>query len=138
VGVLDALGVEQAAVVGLSFGGGLALDVALEHPERVWALAHVAGGVSGLPVGAYTAEQEAGYEAAIDSGDLDAAMTIDFAVWAPLGSDDKLRELLERDTRRAGCRRRRDADCAPGYARAARGDRRADARRGGGARSAGG
>jgi 3-oxoadipate enol-lactonase len=93
VGVLDALDVERAALVGLSFGGGLALDVALVHPERVWAVAHVAGGVSGLPVDPYTTEQDAAYDAAVESGDLDAAMEIDFAVWAPLGADDVMREL---------------------------------------------
>jgi 3-oxoadipate enol-lactonase len=50
VGLLDALGIEQAALLGLSMGGGVALDVALAYPHRVWALAHVAGAVSGLPV----------------------------------------------------------------------------------------
>ena len=93
VGVLDALDIDRAALVGLSLGGGLALDVALAHPERVWALAHVAGGVSGLPVDPYTKEQDAAYEAAIESGDLDTAMEIDFAVWAPLGADNAMREL---------------------------------------------
>ena len=47
VGVLDALEVERAALVGLSLGGGLALDAALAHPDRVWALVHVAAGVIG-------------------------------------------------------------------------------------------
>ena len=93
VGVLDALDIDRAALVGLSLGGGLALDVVLAHPERTWALAHVAGGVSGLPVDPYTKEQDAAYEAAIKSGDLDTAMEIDFAVWAPLGVDDAMREL---------------------------------------------
>jgi 3-oxoadipate enol-lactonase len=93
VGVLDALDVERAALVGLSLGAGLALDVALMHPDRVWAVAHVAGGVSGLPVDPYTPEQEAAFDAAVESGALDTAMEIDFAVWAPLGADDALREL---------------------------------------------
>jgi 2-hydroxymuconate-semialdehyde hydrolase len=35
VGVLDALGIEQAHVVGNSFGGSLALALAIRHPERV-------------------------------------------------------------------------------------------------------
>lgn len=35
VGVLDALGVERADVVGNSFGGALALALAIRHPERV-------------------------------------------------------------------------------------------------------
>jgi 3-oxoadipate enol-lactonase len=93
IGLLDALGIERAALVGLSMGGSLAVDAVLARPERVWALAHVAGGLSGLPVGAYTPEQEAAYEAAIARGDLDAAMEIDFAVWAPLGADETLRDL---------------------------------------------
>jgi 3-oxoadipate enol-lactonase len=93
IGVLDALGVDRAAIVGLSMGGGLALDVTLAHPDRVWALVHVAAGVSGLPVDPYSAEQTAAYEAAEARNDLDTMMEIDFAVWAPLGADDELREL---------------------------------------------
>jgi pimeloyl-ACP methyl ester carboxylesterase len=93
VGVLDALGVERAALVGLSLGGGLALDVTLAHQDRVWALVHVAAGVSGMPVDAYGEERSAAYDAAEAAGDLDTMMEIDFAVWAPLGSDEQLRQL---------------------------------------------
>jgi pimeloyl-ACP methyl ester carboxylesterase len=93
VGLLDALDVKQAALVGLSLGGGLALDATLAHPERVWALAHVGAGVSGMPVAPYTDEQESAYERAEERGDLDTMMEIDFAVWAPLGVDDPMREL---------------------------------------------
>ena len=35
IGVLDALGIQQADIVGNSFGGGLALALAIRHPERV-------------------------------------------------------------------------------------------------------
>lgn len=35
VGLLDALGLEQADLVGNSFGGALALALAIRHPERV-------------------------------------------------------------------------------------------------------
>lgn len=35
VGLMDALGIERAAVVGNSFGGALALNVATHHPDRV-------------------------------------------------------------------------------------------------------
>jgi 3-oxoadipate enol-lactonase len=93
VGVLDAIGVEQAALVGLSLGGGIALDVTLAYPDRVWALAHVAAGMTGMPVNPYTDEQEAAFDQAIERGDLATAMVIDFDVWAPLGADDRLREL---------------------------------------------
>src|SRR3546814_12323946 len=35
IGVLDALGIAQADIVGNSFGGGLALALAIQHPARV-------------------------------------------------------------------------------------------------------
>jgi pimeloyl-ACP methyl ester carboxylesterase len=93
IGILDGLGIERAALVGLSLGGKLALDVALAHPERLWALVHVAGGVGGHDNGAYTEEHEARYEAAEAERDLNAMMDIDFEVWAPLGADERMAEL---------------------------------------------
>jgi pimeloyl-ACP methyl ester carboxylesterase len=59
----------------------------------VWAIAHIAGGISGVPVDAYTPEQDAAFEKAAETGDLDTAMQIDLDVWAPLGADDAMREL---------------------------------------------
>lgn len=47
VGLLDALGLEQVAIVGNSFGGALALNVAVHHPERVSRL--VLMGAAGVP-----------------------------------------------------------------------------------------
>jgi pimeloyl-ACP methyl ester carboxylesterase len=93
VGVLDALGIERAALVGLSLGGKLAFDVALARPERLWAVAGVAPGLGGHDGAAYSAEQEERYEAADAKGDLEAAMAIDFEVWAPLGADERIRQL---------------------------------------------
>ncbi|MFU8875256.1 alpha/beta fold hydrolase [Micromonospora sp. SL4-19] len=47
VGLLDALGIASAALVGCSFGGRVAADAALAHPERVSALALFGAPVSG-------------------------------------------------------------------------------------------
>jgi len=47
LGVLDALGVERAHVIGNSFGGALALSLAARHPERVDHL--VLMGAAGVP-----------------------------------------------------------------------------------------
>ncbi|SCE75589.1 Pimeloyl-ACP methyl ester carboxylesterase [Micromonospora viridifaciens] len=47
VGLLDALGIAQAALVGCSFGGKVAVDTALAYPERVSALALFGAPVSG-------------------------------------------------------------------------------------------
>lgn len=90
---LDELGIERAALVGLSFGGAVAIDVALDVPARVWAVAGVATGLSGHDSGAYSAEQERAYEEALELRDLDAAMAVDLEVWAPLGVDEQMRRL---------------------------------------------
>ncbi|NES15665.1 MULTISPECIES: alpha/beta fold hydrolase [Micromonospora] len=47
IGLLDALGIAQAALVGCSFGGRVAVDTALAYPERVSALALLGAPVSG-------------------------------------------------------------------------------------------
>jgi pimeloyl-ACP methyl ester carboxylesterase len=91
IGVLDALGVERAALVGLSLGGKLALDIALAYPDRLWAVVGVAPGLGGHDGAAYTEEHEARFEAAEDKGE--AMMAIDFEVWAPLGADERIRQL---------------------------------------------
>ena len=89
IGVLDALAIERAALVGLSGGGSIALSVAAAHPERAWALVHIAAPVPGIPWG-LSEDQEAAYEAA---GTPEAEMAVDFQVWAPLGVDDLIRDL---------------------------------------------
>lgn len=91
--VLDAVEVDRTALVGLSMGGAIAIDAALAHPERVWAVAHIAGALTGLPLDLASEDEYAEYEAAVERGDLDAAMKFDFAMWAPLGTDEHLREL---------------------------------------------
>ena len=42
VGLLDALGLERAAVAGFSLGGTIAMRAAIDHPDRIAALALVA------------------------------------------------------------------------------------------------
>lgn len=47
LGLLDALGVAQATLVGCSIGGSYALEVALSAPERVSALVLICAGLAG-------------------------------------------------------------------------------------------
>ena len=93
VGVLDGLGIQRSALVGLSLGGKIALDVALAHPDRLWAVVGVAPALGGHDGAAYTEEHAARYEAAADDAKLDTMMEIDFEVWAPLGADERIQKL---------------------------------------------
>ncbi len=45
--ILNHLGIQKTAVLGLSRGGQIAIDFCVEHPERTLALVAVASGVSG-------------------------------------------------------------------------------------------
>ena len=93
IGVLDALGIERATLVGLSLGGRIAIDTALAHPERLTALALVAPGLAGHDGRAYTEDMERRYEAAEAAGDLEAMVEIDLEPWAPLGIDQRIIDL---------------------------------------------
>lgn len=61
IAVLDALGIGRAALVGNSRGGVIAVDTALEAPERVVAVISVAGGISGFTADVGP-EEEAAFE----------------------------------------------------------------------------
>jgi 3-oxoadipate enol-lactonase len=93
IGVLDELGIERAALAGLSLGGRIAIEIALDHPERISALALVASALAGHDAAPYTAEQEARYDAAEAEGDFDAMLAVDLEVWAPLGADERIARL---------------------------------------------
>lgn len=80
-GLFDALELARAALVGISFGGRIALDFTLAHPGRVAALALGAPSVSGAPAEPEMErfwEQE---EALLEAGDLEAATELNLRLW---------------------------------------------------------
>jgi 3-oxoadipate enol-lactonase len=83
VALLDHLGIARAALVGASGGGTIALDTALEFPDRVSALVSVAGGLSGFDGG--TTEEEAAIEAELErleeAAEWDALVELEMAFW---------------------------------------------------------
>src|SRR3954468_7875090 len=79
--VMDRHEFERSAVVGVSLGGRVALEVALAQPERVAALVLVG---SGLPGHEWSDEMKAAWgeeEAAFEAGDLDKAVEISLRTW---------------------------------------------------------
>jgi 3-oxoadipate enol-lactonase len=79
--LMDEHGLERAALVGVSLGGRVALEVALAMPERVSALVLVG---SGLPGHDWSEEMKASWEqeeAALRAGDLDRAVELSLQAW---------------------------------------------------------
>ena len=89
VAVIDALGLDQVAIVGNSQGGQIAIDAAIEYPDRIVAVVAVAPGLSG-----FEAEPTPDEMAAFDQ--MDALETrLDEAGAA--GDPEALREIVELD-----------------------------------------
>jgi 3-oxoadipate enol-lactonase len=93
--VLDAVGVDRAALVGASRGGGIALTAAVERPERVSALVLAGSNLPGHQFQVdWSAEQIARWEEADVAGDFEAMAELDIEAWAPMGADAGLRAMF--------------------------------------------
>ena len=94
--VLDAIGAEDAVLVGSSQGGLIALDAALAAPERVRGLVLVAPAVSGAELVVEDPEEVLDLANAIDEadgrGDLDAVNRLEAHYWldGPLSSEGRV------------------------------------------------
>ena len=80
-GLLDALGVERAVVVGDSMGGEAAIDLALAHPERVAGLVLVSTRAALTEATNELKRVWTDADAAYERGDIDAATEIEVAAW---------------------------------------------------------
>ncbi len=99
--LLDELGIERAAVVGASYGGRVALELAARWPERVSTLALLS---AGSPLHPSTDELDAfdeQEEALVDAGDLDGAVELNVRTWLGPDADEEARELVRAMQRHA-------------------------------------
>jgi pimeloyl-ACP methyl ester carboxylesterase len=80
-GLLAALALRRAVVVGLSLGSRVALDVALAYPALTAALVLAAPALGGYPVSAAWEQYEVEEEAALERGDLPAAVELNLRMW---------------------------------------------------------
>jgi 3-oxoadipate enol-lactonase len=81
--VMDARGVEKAAVIGNSWGAMQALDTVLETPDRFVAFGWLGGGVGGFEGGNNPQEQELlnAENKAEEDGQPDLAADLDVRIW---------------------------------------------------------
>jgi pimeloyl-ACP methyl ester carboxylesterase len=101
--VLGHYGVRRAAFVGCSQGGGSALGLALDQPERVSALVLLCPGIPGFP---FPEEDEddpldAEYERARAAGDVDALADVMRQAWGRAGATPAVMEQLRSAARAA-------------------------------------
>ncbi|HEU5066155.1 MAG TPA: alpha/beta hydrolase [Gaiellaceae bacterium] len=79
--LLDELRLGPAALVGVSLGGSVAMEVAIARPELVSRLVLVAPGLRGFEM---NEETKAGWEeedAALERGDVDEAVEVNLRMW---------------------------------------------------------
>lgn len=107
IGLLEDPGTQRAALVGVSRGGQIALELAVARPDLVDALVLVG---AGLPGHAWSAQMQAclaAEDAAVGRGDLDAAVEVNLRLWvdgpqrSPADVDPAVRQLVAVMQRRA-------------------------------------
>jgi len=81
IALMDELALKPAHVIGCSFGGGTAIDLALDHPARVSKLVLVGPGVSGADFGKKYPELWAEVNAAEEAKDMDALNQAEARIW---------------------------------------------------------
>lgn len=99
--LLDALGIERANVVGASFGGRVALELACAWPERVETLVLLCSAWEGVDPDPALASFAAEEARLLDAGDVDGAVGLNVRTWVGPDASDAARALVERMQRRA-------------------------------------
>lgn len=100
-GVLRALGLERAHILGSSMGGTMAIDFALTHPQMVASLVLVGSWLTGFPTEASPAEEamREAFDVALEARDYDRAneLEIDLKLAGIYRTPDQVdREVRER------------------------------------------
>lgn len=99
--LLDHVGIERAALVGVSYGGRVALDTAFVAPGRVTCLLLAAAGLRDHEWSAVVREFGDEEERLLDSGDLAAATDLNVRFWVdgPNRGPDPAREAVRERVR---------------------------------------
>jgi 3-oxoadipate enol-lactonase len=99
--LLGTLGVERAHVVGISFGGKVALDFALSYPAMVASLVLIAPSVGGNTPSDDVRQFVAQEDALLEQGDLDGATELNVRMWVdgPYRTPEQVNPLVRERVR---------------------------------------
>jgi 3-oxoadipate enol-lactonase len=94
--LLEHLGLPSAAMVGISRGGRLAIDTAIERPELVDALVVACSALSGYrwDAGPEIEAKLEEMERLAEGGELERAAELELSVWTPLSTDPSTDRLI--------------------------------------------
>lgn len=84
VAVLDAAEVDRAVLIGASYGGGVAIDTAVEFPDRVSGLVTIGSGPSGFPHADLTPREASLFEPideAEEAGEWERLVDLEADLW---------------------------------------------------------
>jgi 3-oxoadipate enol-lactonase len=101
VDLLDLLGIRDAAVIGASGGGRVAIDVAARWPQRVSSLTLLCTALYGHQPSAELRAYGDRENALLEAGDVDAAVELNVRTWLGPSAGEETREKLGRMQRRA-------------------------------------
>jgi len=99
--LLDALGVEETALVGASSGGRVALEVAARRPDRVSTMALICSGLPDHEPSAKLRAIGAREDALLEAGDVAGAVELMVETWLGPDADEAARDAVRRMQRRA-------------------------------------
>jgi len=101
VELLDLLKIHRACIVGSSFGGRVALELAAMAPERLERLVLLCSALPGFPSTPNADAFEESEEALLERGDIDGAVELNVSTWLGPEADEATRELVRVMQRRA-------------------------------------
>ncbi|ELP69255.1 alpha/beta fold hydrolase [Streptomyces turgidiscabies] len=99
--LLNSLGIAQAALVGSSYGGQVALEIAARRPDRVSAVGLICSALPGHEPSAELSALGEREEALLDAGDIVGATELMVETWLGPDADETAREAVRRMQRHA-------------------------------------
>lgn len=99
--LLDSLGVERAVLIGSSYGGEVAVEIAARRPDRVAAMVLLCAGLPGHRPTDELREFGEREDELIEAGDVEGAVELNVDTWLGPDADEAVREQVRGMQRRA-------------------------------------